>query len=330
MLQFITMKYSFIINPAAGNGKVQEALLPSILSAVKSWGADYEIHRTSGPGEATLYTASRLSENPEETIRFYGCGGDGTIDEILNGFYGHPNAELGIIPAGSGNDFVRNFGQNEKFRDILAQLAGGTIPIDVIKYTYTPNNGLSERDAEGSEITSYAINMINMGFDAKAAYHMSKLKNKVFLKGTGAYIAGVLRELVEYKMSRAIFHIDGEESVETGMLLAGVGNGRFSGGGFDGIPVADVGDGLLDLMIMGPMNRRKFIKYIGTYHDGNHPEDPYLKDLTKLFKTKSVDVEPIGGLVFTTDGEPHYTEKTLKVSIAPEKINFILPDGIRR
>ena len=320
------MKHCFIINPAAGNGKVQEALLPGIIAAAKRQGADYEIHRTSGPGEATLYTGSRLSDNPEEKIRFYSCGGDGTTAEILNGLYGKPNAELGIIPAGSGNDFVRNFGSNEKFRDVAAQFGGKVFPIDVIKYTYTPKSLV--QDAEENEITQYAVNMINIGFDAKAAYHMARLKNKLFLKGTGAYIAGVFRELTEYKMSRIIVRLDGKEPFETSILLAGVGNGQFSGGGFQGVPAAVVNDGLLDLMYIEPITRRQFLNKISVYHDGKHPEDSFLKDITRQYRITSAEIEPVGGLVFTTDGEPHYTEETLKISVAPEKVMFILPEGV--
>jgi diacylglycerol kinase family enzyme len=129
-------------------------------------------------------------------------------------------------------------------------------------------------------------------------------------------------------MSHVCFKIDGGEPFETGILLAGVGNGRFSGGGFDGVPLAVVGDDYLDLMYIEPITRGQFIKKIGTYHDGKHPEDPFLKNITRMYRVKDVDIEPVGGLVFTTDGEPHYTEKTLKVSIAPEKVKFILPDGI--
>lgn len=320
------MKHCFIINPAAGNGRVQEALLPGIIAAEKQRGTDYEIHRTSGPSEATLYTGAKLSDNPDEKIRFYSCGGDGTTAEILNGLYGHANAELGIIPAGSGNDFVRNFGANEKFRDIATQLGGKVFPIDVIKYTYKPK--LLAGDEEEKEITHFAINMINMGFDAKAAYHMARLKNKFFLKGTGAYIAGVFRELTEYKMSRIIIRLDGEEPFETSILLAGVGNGQFSGGGFQGMPAAVVNDGLLDLMYIEPINRRQFLNKINVYHDGKHPEDSFLKDITLQYRITNAEIEPVGGLVFTADGEPHYTEETLKISVAPEKVMFVLPEGV--
>ena len=319
------MKHYFIVNPAAGSGKDQEALLPRIMNAAKSWGADYEIHRTSGPGEAVTYARGRLAETGGEPVRFYSCGGDGTASEILNGIYGAKDAELAIIPAGSGNDYIRNFGGKECFCDILAVIEGEPTPVDVIEYTYTP----SGKEALG-ENTSYALNMINMGFDAKVVRHMERLKNKFFIKGTGAYVAGVVRELAGYKMSRVIFRPEGEEAIETDILLAGVGSGRFSGGGFDGIPVAEVDDGLLDLMFIKPITRRKFIKLVGAYHDGKLIGNPDMDGLLFLYKVKSAEIEPITPLVFTADGEINFTAKMLTVSVAPEKVSFVIPNGIKR
>ena len=317
------MKHCFVINPAAGSGKDQDLLLPRIINAAKKWGVDYEIHRTSGPGEAAIFARGRLSENKGQPIRFYSCGGDGTVSEILNGIYGEKNAELAIIPAGSGNDYIRNFGSKECFCDITALIAGKAVPVDVIEYSYTPS-----KKEESEKVTSYALNMINMGFDAKVVRRMENLKNKFFLKGTGAYVAGVVLELAGYKMSRAIFRPDGEEAFETDILLAGVGSGRFSGGGFDGIPVANVSDGLLDLMVIKPIKRGKFIKLVGAYHDGKHLGNPDFADIMILSPAKKVEVEPVSPLVFTADGEVLFTTKLLSISIAPEKVSFIIPDGL--
>jgi len=319
------MKHCFVINPAAGNGKEQEAMLPRILSAAKSWGAEYEIHRTSGPGEAITFVRGRLDDNDGEAIRFYACGGDGTACEILNGIYGAEGAELAIIPVGSGNDYIRNFGDKKCFCDITAEIAGTAVPVDVIEYSFTPS---SKEDTEVR--TCYALNMINMGFDAKVVRHMERLKNKIFLKGTGAYVAGVIMELASYKMSRVIFRPGGEEEIETDILLAGVGSGRFSGGGFEGIPVAEVDDGLLDLMFIKPITRRKFIKLVGAYHDGELIGNPDIEGLLFLYKVKKVEVEPVSPLIFTADGEVNFTAKSVTISVAPQKVNFVIPDGLEK
>lgn len=319
------MKHCFIINPAAGNGKDQQLLLPRILDAVKKCGADYEVHRTSGPGEATVFTRGRLAASDERPIRFYACGGDGTAAEVLNGMYGVSGVELAMIPAGSGNDYIRNFDGRERFMDIAAQLAGAAVPVDVVKYIFTP---MTRGDA--GEVTAYALNMINMGFDAKVVRHMERLKNKFFLKGTSAYVAGIVRELAAFKMSRAVFRLDGGEPFESDILLAGVGSGRFSGGGFDGVPVAVVNDGYLDLLIIDPVKRMKFLSLVGAYHDGKHMENPELAKVSRLFRLKEADIEPVSPLIFTADGEVNYTAQTLRISVAPEKVSFVIPDGVQK
>jgi diacylglycerol kinase (ATP) len=159
---------------------------------------------------------------------------------------------------------------------------------------------------------------------------MGHIKNKFFIKGTGAYVAGVLRELAEYKMSHVIFHTEGKDDLETDILLAGVGSGRFSGGGFDGIPGALVNDGFLDFIMIEPISRSNFLRHVGAYHDGKHPQDPFLKDKMQSYQLKSIDIEPASGFVFTVDGEPHYTIKPLKISLAPEKAMFVIPDGVQK
>lgn len=329
------MKHYFIINPAAGSGKDQQAIMPRLLDAVKKWGADYELHRTSGPGEATIYVRGRIAANPGEAVRFYACGGDGTAAEVLNGMYGAGEAELAIIPVGSGNDYIRSFGGKDRFLDVTAQLAGEAVPVDVIRFSYQPAPGAggalaSHEAGEDGIVTAYALNMINMGFDARVASRMVQMKNVFFFKGTGAYVAGIVRELAGYKMNRAIFRPEGEEAFETDILLAGVGSGRFSGGGFEGIPIAVVNDGLLDLMVIEPISRGEFIRLVGVYHDGKHLENPLLKEKMRLLRIKEAEIEPLPGLVFTADGEALYTEGTLKVSLAPEKVRFVVPDGVVR
>ena len=329
------MKHYFIINPAAGSGRDQQAMVPRILDAAKKWGADYELHRTSGPGEATIYVRGRLAADPGGAARFYACGGDGTAAEILNGLYGAGNAELAIVPVGSGNDYIRNFGGRERFLDIAAQLAGEAVPVDAIRFSYTPveskGGALASHEADGSGVcTAYALNMINMGFDARVASRLVQMKNRFFLKGTGAYVAGIVRELAGYRMNRAVFRPEGEEAFETDILLAGVGSGRFSGGGFEGIPVAAVNDGMLDLIVIEPLTRGEFIRLVGVYHDGRHLDHPGLKGKYRLFRVDGVAIEPVSGLVFTADGEALYTDELLTVSLAPEKIRFVIPDGVER
>ena len=324
------MKHCFVVNPAAGSGKDQQAMLPFILDGVKKWGAEYEIHRTSGPGEATSFVRGRLESEPDEIIRFYACGGDGTVAEVLNGLYGFSAAELAIVPLGSGNDYVRNFGERKQFLDVSAQIAGEAVPVDVMRFSYIPySEKENDKDSEDEDaVSSYALNMINIGFDARVASRMAQMKRLFFLKGTGAYVAGIVWELAGYGMGRAVFKIEGCEDLETDILLAGVGSGQYSGGGFKGIPGAVVDDGELDFMLIEPIKRTEFIRLVGAYHDGKHPENEKLKDKLHMGRAKQIIIDPAAPLVFTADGEPFCTKQPLTVSLAEQKIRFVIPSGI--
>jgi diacylglycerol kinase (ATP) len=96
---------------------------------------DYEIYVTKSLGDAQGYVRDYLkSHDPKETYRFYACGGDGTLYDVVNGAYGFPNAEVACSRLGSGNDFVKNFHDLEAFRDLDRSIAGKPRKIDFSKW----------------------------------------------------------------------------------------------------------------------------------------------------------------------------------------------------
>ena len=108
------MKHIFLINPAAGKkGNSESIIRPQIEDYCGKNGLDYEIYVTKCQGDAQNYCAERAKSG--EALRFYACGGDGTLYEVVNGVFGNPNCEVAVIPMGSGNDFIRLFGTKEQF-----------------------------------------------------------------------------------------------------------------------------------------------------------------------------------------------------------------------
>ena len=99
------MKHIFIVNPAAGKASTAE-FLKEELGRVGE-GYDWEIYETKAPEDATLFVKKTCEENPSTAIRFYACGGDGTVSEVVTGAIGPENASVGCYPCGSGNDFVK-------------------------------------------------------------------------------------------------------------------------------------------------------------------------------------------------------------------------------
>ena len=138
------MKHIFIINPTAGSGLYIEELNKK-LNALKD--IEWETYTTKGAKDATAFVKSYCSEH-KEPVRFYACGGDGTIKEVADGVVDCPNAEMSCYPCGSGNDFVKCCGGKEAFRDLESLVRIQAQPIDLIKV--------------GDQ---YSINVVNFGFD---------------------------------------------------------------------------------------------------------------------------------------------------------------------
>ncbi|MBP5210167.1 MAG: hypothetical protein J6125_04820, partial [Clostridia bacterium] len=110
------MKHIFIVNPAAG----KRDATPVVSRAVEAVsGYDCELYRTTAPRDATRYVRLRCRESGEP-MRFYACGGDGTINEVAEGTLGFPNASFSCYPCGSGNDFVKYYGGAERFFDLVS------------------------------------------------------------------------------------------------------------------------------------------------------------------------------------------------------------------
>ena len=117
------MKHIFIINPAAGKENASEKICAALDAMSKS--VDYEIYQTQAPGDATAYIRNYCM-NSTERMRFYACGGDGTLNEVVNGLVGFEHASLGCYPCGSGNDFVKYYGGKKHFLNVESKLRTGT------------------------------------------------------------------------------------------------------------------------------------------------------------------------------------------------------------
>ncbi|MDE5549074.1 MAG: diacylglycerol kinase family lipid kinase, partial [Clostridia bacterium] len=123
------MKNIFIVNPYAGKDNV----LPEIEKILaQKQGFEYEIYVTKNAGDATAYVKQKCEETDED-IRFFSCGGDGTLNEVASGAVGHKNAIVALYPSGSGNDYVKYYGGKEYFLNIDNLIDGRETKIDIIQ-----------------------------------------------------------------------------------------------------------------------------------------------------------------------------------------------------
>ena len=226
------MRHVFIINPKAGK-QDQTARIYAMADALRTrHGLTCECLLTSGPGGGTEL-ARRAAESGEE-VRLYACGGDGTIYEVANGIAGFHNAAMTCIPAGTGNDFLKNFGdQMPLFSDAENLWDGDMCTLDLI-------------DCNGRLCTTIACN----GIDAQVAESVHRYGDIPFLSGRGSYLCSVAANFLFKGIGhRWTVSLDGRE--ETGeYALVSMCNGRYYGGGSTPVPQARMDDGVLHTVLI--------------------------------------------------------------------------------
>ena len=303
------MKHIFVANPAAGKGKNLPALLASITYACEDLGVEYDIYHTQSPGDATTYVSDTCKQNPDQKFRFYACGGDGTLSEVLNGAVGYDNAEIAVIPAGTGNDFVKTFRHPEYFSTIQKQILGTAEKIDLLKYN-----------------DRYSLNIINVGFDCDVVVKVAEIKRKAFVPSKLAYIMGIIAVFTKPLGKKFKVTIDDNESIEKDFMLCAMANALYYGGGFKAAPLAQLDDGYMDLCLVDRVSRVDFIKIIPKYKAGQHVDEngnskyPFVR----YQKCKKVVIESESTIGVCGDGEVSPTNK-VTVEVIPDAIAFSIP-----
>jgi diacylglycerol kinase (ATP) len=249
-------QYTFIVNPEAGRGHGRQLLEP-LENELKARKVDFEILVTTGAGEAVDFARNGAGHT------VVSVGGDGTLNEVANGVVGR-NRTIGIIPAGSGNDFIKSLNVPKRLSDALNLILSGRIRnVDVGVITCTARSR-SDRTLECKE--RFFVNGVGVGFDAEVAARMRNIK---FLSGTPVYVLAVLQTLGKYKAPWFRISVDGVEKTSHNLLIA-IGNGRCAGGSFYLTPEAVVDDGQLDICFIEDVSVFKILRLMPFVMVGRH------------------------------------------------------------
>lgn len=297
------MRHYFILNPAAGKGAALR-LIPAIREAFQ--GEDFTLHQSTAPGEATEYVRGECRLHQGEALRFYACGGDGTANEVARGLLGAENAALGVVPCGSGNDLVKSF-PGRDFLDLWAQRAGETAPMDLMEFCGRT-----------------AVNLCNCGLDADVAHNMPLFRRLPRVSGSMAYQLSILYTFFRPLGKAAEIRLDEEPPIRAEALLLLCGNGRYYGGGYQGAPLAQVDDGLLDVCLVPKLGRLKILSILGKYQKGLHVSDPELSGLVAYRKVRRLEARFAGPVTMCLDGETFQGEQ-MSARILPAAIRLVLP-----
>ncbi len=298
------MRHIFVINPIAGKQDPRELLLPRIREAFAGREAP-EIYITKGRQDAIAFVRGRCAAAGEE-LRFYACGGDGTISEVAEGLWGHENASLGVIPCGTGNDFVKNF-PGVDFLSIPAQLAGEEKRVDAIRF----NDRIS-------------LNLCNVGMDADVADNMHRFKRLPLVTGSGAYNLSILYTFFRRLGKRARFVLDENRVMETEAVLMVAANGKFYGGNYQGAPLALLDDGLIDVCIVPKISRLTMLGVIGKYQKGLHVSDQELRKLVTYTRCRTLEVEYDQPVTMCVDGETFRNDR-IAARVLPRSVRLLVP-----
>lgn len=297
------MKHIFIINPTAGKKRSTKALVDSI----QALELPCEIVFTEGPGDARR--AAREAAESGGEVRIYACGGDGTLNEVVNGAAGYDNAAVTNVPIGTGNDFLKIFGKEcrARFSDLRALSQGPQAVMDLI-------------DCNGH----LGIDIVCTGLDARVAADKDRYNGFPLVTGIGAYVISAVANVlfkdiaVPTVVDCGDLHFNGETS------LVCVCNGRYYGGGF--MPVGDnmPDDGLLEVLVVRKVSRLTFFRLVAKYGSGKYRDYP---DLIWYRQGHDVTVKGKQELVAVVDGEL-VQSRELRIGLSDKKVNFFYPAGL--
>lgn len=300
------MKHLFILNAYAG----KKDITPQLEEKIKSLGRDdIAIEYTSCKGDAEQI--ARRWALRGEPLRVYACGGDGTANEAMHGLIGCDHAALGVIPVGTGNDYVRSLpAARDDFLEIEKMLKGETMRVDVLR--------CGER---------YALNSVSAGYDCEVADRAQKNKRWPLVSGSFAYKLAIVQCLMTKRKHTFIPYADGEpirlpEGYST-QMLAVAAKGQFYGGGIKATPCAVLDDGLIDFMSIPTVSLAKFASLLGPFTRGEHidnPKAPFILH-SKCREMRFSDSTP---LKINIDGEMFIMEKPV-VTVVPKAIDIIIP-----
>lgn len=296
------MKNYFIVNPISGKNEALKVVKNLIETAPEEF--DYEIIVTEFKNHA-VNIAKSIAERGEN-CRIFACGGDGTLFDVVNGVVGFDNVEVGVIPCGSGNDYIKSFSKAEDFLFVDNFLYGISKPVDLIKFE-----------------DKYCINIASIGMDAFVVQQKNNMKKLSEFNGKLSYIVSVFITFIKNMGGHFKVTIDDDRVYDKDFLFVVAANGKYYGGSFNPTPNAVLDDGYMDVMLINSVSRFTVVRLLTKYQKGLHTG---LK-ICETVKAKKVLIESDKDIPVNVDGEIYNSSK-IKFETAEKGIRFILPKSV--
>lgn len=305
--------YEIIVNPKARTGQ-GGTLRQKLEVELKKRKTDYKIYFTNARKHAEKLAAEITGDGKEHILLV--LGGDGTLNEVVNGIYDVSKVTLGYIPVGSGNDFARGMGLAKESMNAIDQILD-------MKQVREINVGVAE---QGGWSRRFLVSS-GIGFDAAVCHEVCVSKWKVILNrlklGKLSYAVVALDRLRKDKPVRMELQIeDGSWQEYPKTYFAAFMNLPYEGGGFKFCPDASPSDDLLDIMVISGLTKFKILCLLPTAFVGKH----LLFRGVHILKAKEVRVKTDQALPIHTDGEPAFLRKEIHVSLLEKKMKVIMTE----
>jgi diacylglycerol kinase (ATP) len=283
-----------VVNPASAGGRTLKRW-PALRVALKAAGIPHDVHHTTAPFDATTATRSALSAG---YTRVVAAGGDGTLNEVVNGFFTpegvaiNPDAILGMLPSGTGGDFRRAAGLPTDPAQLAAILrANHARRIDAGRVIY---------DDPATPARQF-INVADCGVGGEVVARVNRSGNKGGgLRGTAVFLGISLKALTTFGGRPVRLTLDGEV-VEMDIQNVVIANGRCFGGGMRIAPHAELDDGQFDVVVLPALGRVRTLIAMPSVYRGTHLRQPGVMER----RATTVRVEPLDHrpLLFDIEGE---------------------------
>jgi YegS/Rv2252/BmrU family lipid kinase len=281
-------KVQVIVNPLSARGKT-EIRWQMLKEIFRYYFKEFRYIFTEHPLQATEMAREFLKEGFDLII---GVGGDGTLNEITNGYFSknshqaiNEEASLGIVPSGTGSDFIRFVKIPRDFKKSVELIKNSmSRKIDVGKISYA--------NSDGQQVCKYFINASDFGLGAEVVHNLAEIP--ALERTPFFYYKGLLSTIKTYKSKHIRLVIDDAEVIEGLFLIGAVANGRMIGGGMIIAPEAQLNDGCLDLILIEDMKRFEIIRNSVKLYTGKiltHPKVTYRR--AKNIKVTSIDREEV-------------------------------------
>ena len=297
------MDHLFIINPAAGKGRSAQQMEERLSRLA----VPHQVFYTKQSGDACKIAERAAADG--KPARLYACGGDGTLNEVVNGAAGHDFLAVTNVPMGTGNDFLKLFGSDYRsiFSNLEALAAGPQAAFDLM-------------DCNGK----LGLDVICAGVDARIAAGVHKYKRLKGVSGRWAYLLSLAEQVLVRGICRPMtVSMGAERWTQEPTAILCICNGRHYGGGF--MPVADAmpDDGVLDVLRVGKVGLPTFARLAGRYAKGLYWKYPAL---IQDYHGQEVSFSAREPITVVVDGEV-MKDTAFTVRLSEKKVNFFYPAG---